>query len=80
MLAAKTMTKKVAALTAWSAVAEASAGGILFHIFYKAGEGVCMYPLHQPHLPVSKINTHFCDYGTNNNKSINANAAAYYSM
>jgi hypothetical protein len=37
---AKTMTKKMAALTAWSAVAEVLAGGILFHIFYKAGEGV----------------------------------------
>jgi hypothetical protein len=45
VLAAKTMTKKVAALTAWSAVAEALAGGLLFHIFYKAGEGVfyCCY-------------------------------------
>jgi hypothetical protein len=32
--------KKRGHWSAWSAVAEALAGGILFHIFYKAGEGV----------------------------------------
>ena len=40
MLAAKTMTKKVAALTAWSAVAEALAGWDSIHIFFtRQGKG-----------------------------------------